>query len=647
MTRIEELQSFSPEKRYKSLADRYDKNLIFFQENHPDIYRGLTTYPFPFEVVVTENFIDIVDLRTNTSCFPDVSLEKLAKSLGGVTHQAWTDLLDLKLKKFPLEHQHGKIVHHFNQRLFAAFPQFSERFLQFNVFLADGINEKKYSNPTVFIGLFHGLHIDEYLNRANVRSAVFIEPELERFQTSCYFLDYESLDREFDGLLIHVGPQPPNQFFRNFFKKSFITSNVWLRVLFGYPSQENGTILHALQTRWRGLGDQWFPADLRLQSYKNVLANLKNKRRLLASTPKLSNESRIAIVGAGPSLNQELSWLKKNASKLIIFSAHSAIRPLAGAGIIPDLQFCLDIHLTVTNHKLHQFHKSTPVVLEIKTNQPFIDEFDLPFLVADASEDYPVKFKLTLKNTQPTTGNLCVALAAHFAPKVIYLVGLDFAFRDVAKSHASGGVYDTEGMQRHGAGRIQIPVTPNFAGEGDLLSRPYFDEARIRVEDLIATIQQETTIYNLSDGARIIGAIPRRSKESFPSRYAQRQSDLDIILHSFTPADPDLHCQDFTDSLELVLRRFSTALKEEFSTDIFTWERFSAALDDVLVKATMLEHDRDRADNRLRPFNDITQDLLISWFKFMIFSKDQEEAQYLYTLGKTMLFEATENFVSM
>lgn len=648
MTRIEELKSYSPGERYESLAHCYSKNLTYFQKNHPDIHRGLTTFTFPFEVVVTEDFIDIVDLRTKTSCFPDVNLENLAKSLGDSTHQAWTDLLNLKLNKYPPEYHHSKIVNHFNEELFDAFPQFSERFLQSKVFLADGSEGKKYSNPTVFIGLFHGLHVDNYLDQTNVRTAAFIEPELERFETSCYFLDYEHLDIQFNGLLIHVGPQPSNPFFRNFFQKSFITSNVWLRVLFGYSSRENGRLLHALQTRWRGLQDQWFPADFRLNGHKNALANLNDKRKLLISTPTLSNNSQIAIVGAGPSLNQDLSWLKENASRLIIFATHSAIRPLAGAGIKPDLQFCLDIHLTVENQRLHQFYKSIPVVLEVKTNQPFVAEFDSPLLVADAVEDYPVKFILTLKNTQPTTGNLCVALAAHFFPRQIYFIGLDFAFRDVARSHASGGVYDTDGMQEHGAGREQIPVIPNFPDESYLLSRPYFDEARIRVEDLISTIQQKTTIYNLSDGARILGTIPKRSQCISPAPYAEKQTDLGMILASFAPADRDQqHYQEFAESLELVMQRFCNTLREEFGTDEFNWERFADALDNVLVKATIKEHHHDFADNRLRPFNDMTRDLLISWYKFMVFSRNEQEAQYLYTVGKKLLLKAAGKFNSM
>lgn len=648
MTRIEELKSLSPEDRYKNLNNRYTKNLEYFKKNHPDIYRGLTTYSFPFEVVVTEDFVDIIDLRTKRSCFPGISLENLAKSLGDLTHHAWTDLLDLKLKKFPPEYHHSKIVNDFNEKLFDAFPQFGERFLQAKVFLADGSSYKKYSNPTVFIGLFHGLHIDQYLSRANVRTVAFIEPELDRFETSCYFLDYEYLDIRFNGLLIHAGPQLSNLFFRNFFQKSFITSNVWLRVLFGYSSKENGTLLHSLQTRWRGLQDQWFPADLRLIGHKNVLANLNNKRKLLFSTPTLSNDSQIAIVGAGPSLNHDLCWLKENASRLIIFAAHSAIRPLAGAGIKPDIQFCLDIHLTVENHRLHQFHKNVPVVLEAKTNQPFVAEFDSPLLVADAVEDYPVKFTLTLKNTQPTTGNLCVALAAHFLPRYMYFIGLDFAFREVARSHASGGVYDTDGMQELGAGREQIPVTPNFPDENYLLTRPYFDEARIRVEDLISTIQQKTTIYNLSDGAKILGTIPKRSERISPPPYAEKQTDLDMILASFAPADGGKqHYQEFTESLELVLQRFSNTLREEFGTDEFTWERFADTLDNALVKATIKEHHHDVADNRLRVFNDMTRDLLISWYKFMVFSINDKEAQYLYTIGKELLFKAVGKFNSI
>lgn len=648
MTRIEELKSLSPEERLQSLADLYKKNLKYFKRAHPDIHRGLKSYKFPYEVVVEEVFLDITDQRTGKSCFGDIELEKLALHQGGLTHQAWNDLTDLRPKRYSPEHHHARIYTMFTEELIDAFPPFSTRFPQNNIFLADAGHGdgKKYSNPAIFVGLFHGLHIDHYLSLTTLRSAVFIEPEPERFEVSCYFLDYELLDTRFDGLLIHVGPILSNNFLRTFFQKTFITSNVWLRVLFGYSSEANGKLLHSIQSRWKALSDQWYPADWRLRGYHDVLANFEKKRKFLHAIPKLSKKSKIAVVGAGPSLNEDLGWLKKNESNLLIFAAHSAIRPLATAGITPDFQFCLDIHLTDEGFNKLQLRRDIPIILDARVSPAFAAHFNEPLLISGVGEDYPVNFLFNLDETVPTTGNLCFSFATHLNPTITYLLGMDFGFRDLSRSHAAGGHYDEADEQQAGSGKSQIYALPNFDSTNDLLTRPYYDEARIKVEDLIEKNSGQT-IYNLSDGSLIKGTTPKHSSEITLPSYPQKLKDIEKILHSFSIASENKHYHPLKEKVADKVERYTHAIHSAFQAETFSWEEFTMNIDQVIIDITVDEYEKDKHDHRIRPLNDVTRDLFLSWYKFMVFSHSQEESQLIYTNGKKALQSALAEYKNL
>jgi hypothetical protein len=52
-----------------------------------------------------------------------------------------------------------------------------------------------------------------------------------------------------------------------------------------------------------------------LQALKSGYHNLKQKHSLLVKRPKLSQHSKIAVIGAGPSLSEDLGWFKKKVEK--------------------------------------------------------------------------------------------------------------------------------------------------------------------------------------------------------------------------------------------------------------------------------------------------------------------------------------------
>lgn len=640
MNVIEELTTAAPMQRPQILQGLYEKNLSYFEKKHPQIHAGLMNGASPYEINITDDFLDIISTETGQSCFMGAGAVETAEYLGGWAHQAWTDLIDLKLRTHPEQYEHSQIVRRFSQGLLDAFPQFGDRFKGLQVGLPDLDEGKKFSNPVVFIGLFHGLHIAHYLEHTEVRTAAFIEPDPERFEVSCYFLDYESLDRQFDGLLIHVGGELDNAFFRVFLTRAYVSGKVWVRTLFGYASDANGYYLQKLNSQWQALLDDWLPADQHLAAMSWCMENLRSQRNCLLAAPVLSSASRIAVIGAGPSLTDDLPWLKENRDKLIVFAAHSAIRPLRAAGIEPDIQFCLDLDLDETTIAGHAFNTSIPLVADCRTNPTFLKRFEQVCLIAGKGVSYPVRFKTLLQRIMPTTGNLCVSLACFCQPAEIYLLGMDLGFKSKSLSHARGSLYDDrEGAQEDVAGEVSLVVESNFPTSETVLTRPYFNEARIQIEDLLASEGKRCRVVNLSDGAKINGAFSASSDQLVLPEYDARDGDLKVIIESFGPSLAGREWDEFKMSGPEMVDFFRNEVLETLNDPGFSWPVFARRVDQVLTRVLAEAHQREPEDRRVQGYLDILKDILVAWYRFMCLSVNDEESQYLYDAGKTMLVE--------
>lgn len=638
---IDLISQATPEKRVEILQGRYEKNLAFFKQNHPDLHELLIKVQSPYEINLTETFLDVVDTKTGASCLTGDPVA-YAKALGDWSHQAWSEMIDLKLRTHPERFQHSQMVRSFSQGLLDAFPQFGDRFKQLRVDLPTLKDGRKFSNPVVFIGLLHGLHIDYFLSRTEVRTVAFIEPDPNKFVVSSYFLDYQDLHERLGPLLIQVGTAPEPDFMDVFFMRAFVTGNVWVRALFGYASEENGNYLQQLTHHWQALQDNWFPADTYLDAMGWCLENLKAKRPVLNARPQLSEHSQIAVVGAGPSLTDDLPWLKENRENLIIFAAHSAIRPLKKAGIEPDFQFCLDLDLQGEAFEGHDFYPDIPIIVDSRTSPTFLSFFSKPLLLAGRRVCYPVRFEPLVEGIMPTTGNLCVAFACFCQPEKLYLFGMDLGFKQVQQSHADGTIYDDKaGEHEKVAGEKQLVVPANFTESGRVLTRPYFNLARCEIEELLRAETGRTEVFNCSDGAGIKGAQPHRSGSARIAGNPVKSVDLSHIENCFSAACSGVGYRAFRQSGAKSLHNIRERLLSLFvEVDVFDWIDFTRKLDRSLMELLVESTSDECHDRRMQGYLDIVRDLFVAWYRFLCFAQSEEESLYLYDVGRRLLEEA-------
>lgn len=641
---IEKLRNATPQKRVKIINKLYNKNLGYFAVKHPVISQMLKDVPCPYELTITDTFLDVIDGRTGEKCHPDIGLDYFAEALGDWTSKGWVDFLSPKLNYVDFDWNHCRLLMKFNKLMLEASPDFIPRVGSHAIHLQKTEDGLRFSNPVAFVGIFHGLHIAHYLSRTHVRTAIFLEPEPHRFEVSCYFLDYAAIDKQFEGLLLHVGDKVPNLFFTTMLRKALISNTVWTRVLGGYASEHIEPVIRHLRMSWASINDEWLPADREINGFKYGIENLETGRPLLVSPITLSPESRIVVVGAGPSLNDDLDWLRKNRDGFLVFAVHSALIPLRKHGITPDFQFSLDLEMTDQQIKDHEFDFSVPLVALYTASPIFLGHFQSVCMVADPSNTTMLHFNNIINYTQPTTGNLALALACYCHPAELYLVGLDLAFRKLGHTHATGGIYELPGMEEKVAGDEQWEVEANFPDAEPVYTRHYFNTARQQAGIAINNLAGTTRVYNLSDGAKIEGTEPRRSRQCTLAPYPEKQSDRKSILNAFAPASEGVHWNRYSIPGKDLLNIYKKTLLEKLHLETFSWPDFSKTIDTALWKTHMACNELSDNDNRMIPYFRIIHDLLLSWYRVMIFTQSNEEAAALHQTGLSQLSEIIDKF---
>lgn len=631
---VDKLVKAHPKKRLKMVFEMQKKNIKFFKTRNPELAAFIEqSGTGNYEIRITEDFLEIIDQTTGEPCHPPGRFHEYLMDFSAPHHTGWIDKLEVVHQYIPTI-EHGRLLINFLEHTYKELPHIPKRFDKGMVSLPRMDAGKRYSGVTVFLGIFTGLHIAQYLKNTEIRDIFLIEPDVYRFGLSCFFLDYAAIEKRFDRLIMHVGPNMPDNPPELLMGHAFITATAWLRILPAYPSQEFDELIAKFNLKWRALTEIFVPFDREIRNLCYGAQNLKNNAPINYKRPELSENSRIAIVASGPSLDNDLDWLKENQDKLIIFAAHSAMRTLNKHGITPDFQCSLDTELDEELIERLELNFDIPLVSYFKAKPESLAKFKEIYLVNDVNKANPVKFDTPLFHTHPTTGNLMVAIAGLYAqPKELYLVGLDLGYRDSTKDH-TGEYWANQGKEKPEPSRNaeSIIAPANFKDKpGQMYTQSYFNSALETVEAAL-TFLPKSKIINVSDGVEIKGTTPTYTKDLVLEPYVLKESDLHSFKNSFVTEYTDAWVKYNTPGEE-ILNTIKASLKDTMKARKFDWKIFTEALDqswrDISIACTSLE----QGDGRVEAYAKLIHDLMTEWYRVLIFTKNHKEAQIAYQQG--------------
>lgn len=640
LTIIEKLRQAKPKKRAEIITAMNAKNVAFFRARNPTLGEALPKLGTGnFEIRINDEFLDVIERGSQQYCHPPGKLLEYVERVASWHHSGWIDKMEL-IPRWTGQHEHQATLHKLLEALYASVPGIPTRMQSGIIKLPRARNGRRFSGSTVFLGVLTGLHIAQYLNTTDVRDVVIIEPDPPKFALSTWFLDYEAIEKEYGRLVLHVGEELPENPMDYLMAASPVTAGAWIRMLPIYPSDLFSLVIDRVNVRWRGIHEIIVPFDREVRNLRYGAMNVKAGVPILSRRISLSDESRIAVVASGPSLNKDMEWLRANRDRLIIFAALSCIRALKNNGIKPDFQCTLDTELDDALFHQLELHSDVPLVAYYKLDPDVMKKFDTVLLVPEANKANAVRFQEEITFTHPTTGNMCAATALFMKPKVVYLLGLDLGFRKATRSHVAGGWHDDNqgvGHELETADREQIPAQANFPDSaGDLFTHAYYYNSRAAVAAAIATAGATTQVFNLSDGVHIDGAQHLRSDNAMLREYPDRVEDLKKILTAFDGSQKGVWTAYERKGADITAG-FRKVFGETFpvTSETMDWRQFAKALDaawhNFVVESTTVSP----GDIRIEAYSRLILDLLAEWYRAMIFTSSAAEFRRAYETGRT------------
>ena len=408
-------------------------------------------------------------------------------------------------------------------------------------------------------GLGFGKHIDELVKKTNCQALVIADPNPEFLYHSLELYDwgnlFDTLEKREAVIQVFIESDPVVLSYK---------IRTWLRgsnpmAVDGatYYAHYNNPIFAAAIQRLdedkelilSGLG---FFYDETLM-IKNTHHNLyPGTERVYMRTMDPRIDAPVFVIGNGPSLDNDLDFLRENQDRAIIVSSGSALRPLILSGVVPDFQMETEnidvfplIDQVAKDHDISKVCLVTSSTVDIKV-PPLFD--DLLYYFRGSLSPFALfcnTHERCLAHPNPTVVNASLSFAQELGFRTFYFFGTDLGTTMGVEKHHSKHAYQyTEGaiVINH---VYNIPIQANFGGVCMASDGMFW--TRDAIEKAIRETSSGRRYFNCSDGALIEGAV------SMPSNLLElddlpegKQLIIDKIKESF----PVYNRKEFDDHWE-------------------------------------------------------------------------------------------------
>jgi len=371
-------------------------------------------------------------------------------------------------------------------------------------------------------GIGLGRHIPELIATTPARHVVLIEAVAEFVRHACAVIDWCEVfaSAEARGITIHVCLESDPEDICGFVEALVSRQgNTFLDGSFFHPHYYSWTFKQAAalmreRLKVHGLSSGFFEDEVEM--VRNCHGNLARwPFHLVESRPFRAQTLPVFIVGAGPSLDADLPFIRKWRDRVLLVSCGTTLGILLKHGLRPDIHVELErgalvYDLLAAVEKEHGFAGIT--LLASTTVDPRLGElFEKRWFFFRSGLSPAVLFRgpvATLRGADPLCCNAAFAAIAAMGFREIYFFGLDLAQKEAGRHHAKDSLYfedehaDLDQMYRK---RFNRRVPGNFGGTVETFWA--FDSGR----QMLSRVQRlyRTNLFNCSDGARIDGAKPK------------------------------------------------------------------------------------------------------------------------------------------
>lgn len=237
----------------------------------------------------------------------------------------------------------------------------------------------------------------------------------------------------------------------------------------------------------------------------NYWRNIKNACLFLTDLQLKEKRKEFIIVGAGPSVDDSLDYLKNNKGKKVIFAVGTIFKKLLSKGIVPDYVVVLDPQKRTLRQIEGLENESVPMILNATTYWGFAEEYNASKYLVYSGDSFSKLDMYAKSNNQKviysggTVTSMAVEVAVELGADTVELVGVDLSYPG-NQSHSS----DT--MDYHSVENEHLIEVEGVNGENvytDSLLLSYIHDLENQIDS-----HHGVKFYNHSKiGARIKGSI--------------------------------------------------------------------------------------------------------------------------------------------
>ncbi|TNC82547.1 MAG: hypothetical protein C9356_03770 [Oleiphilus sp.] len=586
---------------------RRERNLMYFREHFQDIYALFKDYQMKDAQLNILTETDEVNLlQDGRHVYPE-----------GAKNYA-----EKEVESFREVYQEGKTIYSF-------VPPFGGDY-EFPRFGQIAVNELLNKSPVnksnfryyrlqnfypliVFLGCGLGYHIEKMVREHKVQNMIILEPNLDRFAASLYSVDWAEICQDYkskNGRMLHfiLGAEESDY---------LLWAVTWNRLVELSPHFPVMTLFYNHQGR--DLFDKvsekvnkdllvflmsWGHYDDEIRQLNNALHNYHMGVKELPLAMPEPSQTPVFIVGAGPSLDDRVDYIREVRDRVIMISCGTALKTLAAYGVKPDIHVELEsdllAYIAVSRAADESYYRDIKLVGPSHIS-PLIFK-----LFGDGRMYYKNESATALlfgqqsghiiKNGTPTCTNLGVALAVSMGFKNLFLFGLDFGFRDIEHHHAKGSIYYEKLLKLEHEENELIEVETVDGSKA--WSTPNYFTSKRKVENMLQQNEADELlkVYNCSDVANIEGA-QWLKEDTFIELVESLDSSKDADMgYMFDPKAVSCDLSKADEKLKYIeanLKALNSDVSKLFDADLETLEdlsilcsRINWYLEDILKPRT-------------------------------------------------------------
>ena len=505
--------------------ETYQKNMDYISKEHKEVAKLLSIFD---KALHNGDYKEILELEYKDGYFDVKDLQSQKYLYGGDSHKISTKLansVDYNINHNSFE---GAPLYDIPQKLLDNPPEdflVVEGVLHIMKYYAQ--NKKDYDyivniEKFIIIGTGLGLHIPLIDKKISPKHYIIIEDNVELFKLSLFTTPYYELAQ--NASIDFAIADTENIFLKtmdDFLENNFFYNRYLKYVKFPTHTDEKIKLIqNALLTQ----SFIFFPYKAALFKYMKPLEYMNNGYNLLDVGGNFTNSifetKPVIVLAAGPSLIENIDWLKKNHNKFIIIAISTILNTLYKHGIKPDIVTQLDGGDTSLKF------------FEDVMKSDFLDNVAMVF-----GPNIPVKVRNMFKKeqiyyydegerfisgitslTSPCIGSVSLILALLLNANDVYLLGLNLAIdQETGASHSSDYMYgyQTDMKNKHKLSQSMENTSNLFQVRGNFREIIYSNAImHASVHSLYKNMpivkKKYQNVYNMNDGAYIHLTTPKK-----------------------------------------------------------------------------------------------------------------------------------------